>query len=270
MGFRQFKFNSHSDELLALLSLFPFEAFEEEEDAILAYVEAAHCSVTFYDDLNTLCHSRALSFVETEIEDINWNAQWESSFQPVVVEDFCSIRASFHTQDFNTLHIITIDPKMAFGTGHHETTFMMISMMQGINFNEKSIFDHGCGTGVLAILADKCGANYIDAIDIEEDSFTNTQENARLNNCVRINSILGTIEDTSKASYDIILANINRNVLLQTAGQHAGLLKKGGIICLSGILSTDKELILNTYAENGFKLLEEQARGNWIALKMTA
>jgi ribosomal protein L11 methyltransferase len=269
MGFRQFKFNSHSEELLALLSLFPFEAFEEKETEILGYIEETQCSESFYHDLEVLCKSKNVSFTQIEIEDINWNAEWESSFTPVVVGDFCSIRASFHPTDFNTKHIITIDPKMAFGTGHHETTFMMISLMEGMDFYKKSVLDHGCGTGVLAILAEKCGAEYIDAIDIEEDSFTNTQENAQLNHCSHINPILGTISDAMKNEYDIIIANINRNVLLQTVDQHADLLRKKGILCLSGILATDKNLILMRYTEKGFQLLEEIGKGNWIALKLT-
>lgn len=269
MGFRQFKFTSHSEELLALLSLFPFEAFEEKEDELLGYIEEAQCSKSFYHDLQILCESQEVSFTEIEIEDINWNAEWESSFTPVVVSDFCSIRASFHATDFNTKYTITIDPKMAFGTGHHETTFMMIGLMEGIDFYKKLVLDHGCGTGVLAILAEKCGAEYIDAIDIEEDSYTNTQENAHLNQCSHINPILGTINEAVKNEYEIILANINRNVLLQTVDHYAVLLQKNGILCLSGILAADKNLILKTYTEKGFKLLEEVGKGNWIAFKLT-
>ncbi|NNF33098.1 MAG: 50S ribosomal protein L11 methyltransferase [Saprospiraceae bacterium] len=267
MAFRQLRFSSNNEELLALLSLFPFEAFLEEEDELVGYIEEELCNPGFYSDIERLCKTKGVTFTDQEVDDVNWNREWESSFKPVVVDDFCAIKASFHTEIFDTDHTITIDPKMAFGTGHHETTYMMIDAMRQVEFNNISVLDHGCGTGVLAILAEKCGAAHIDAIDIEEESYQNTIENAQLNDCERIKSIHGQITDLSNVQYDVILANINRKVLLDTACLQYDLLKPGGYLLLSGILKEDQSIIERTYEECGFEISGKKSRGNWLCIK---
>ena len=267
MGFRQFIFHSYSDELLALLSLFEFEAFEESEDTLLGFIEEKYCTPQFYKDLQSLCDLREVSFSESEIESINWNAQWESSFHPVVVGDFCAVRASFHTDLFDTKYNVIKDPRMAFGTGHHETTYMMIEWMQDINFEDKNVLDHGCGTGVLSILAEKCKAAKIDAVDVEEDAFKNILENIQINGCHIIHPILGTIKDTKSNDYDIILANINRNVLMNTVKDHYLLLKPGGMLIMSGILEADKEKVIKYYSDTGFTPDGIKIKGEWVSIK---
>lgn len=267
MAYRQIRFSDNNEELLALLSLFPFEAFQEEKHELAGYIEEELCSRSFFSDLSTLCKSRGVTYTVHELDDINWNQQWESSFKPVVVDDFCAIKASFHTELFDTGYTITIDPKMAFGTGHHETTYMMIDMMREMKLKGKLVLDHGCGTGILSILAEMCGAAHIDAIDIEEDSYQNTLENARLNDCHAINSIHGQINAISDMHYDVILANINRKVLMDTVNVQYHLLRPGGYLLISGILKDDQSIIEQAYNEVGFDLQEIKSRGNWLCIK---
>jgi ribosomal protein L11 methyltransferase len=267
MAFRQIKFSGIDDELLALLSILPFEAFQEEKDFLIGYIEEEFCDQHFYSELNSMCESRGIQYEQDEVEHLNWNQQWESSFHPIIVDNFCSIKASFHDKTFDTDHCIIIDPKMAFGTGHHETTYMMIQAMKKLNLINKKVLDHGCGTGILSILAEKCNARHIDAIDIEEESFQNTIENAQLNNCQRINAFQGELNIIKDTDYDVILANINRKVLLDTANAQYRLLRPGGCLLLSGILHEDREKIDRAYTDCGFIMDEVLTRGNWLCIR---
>ena len=266
MAFRQFRFSSFNEEILALLSLFPFEAFQEEENELIGFIDEENCNVGFYNDLDLFCDGRGIDYKDQVIDDVNWNQQWESSFKPVVVDNFCAIKATFHNEIFDTRHTIWIDPRMAFGTGHHETTFMMIKAIKEIDLIDKLVFDHGCGTGILSILAEKCGASHIDALDIEEESFLNTKENAALNRCNHINAIWGDIRAINNKSYDCILANINRKVLLDTVADHYSLLKPGGLILISGILQDDIEKVNAKYIDQGFSMIKEMKEGNWMCI----
>ncbi len=178
------------------------------------------------------------------------------------------VRADFHPKSDNITHDIIINPKMAFGTGHHETTYMMMSAMKNIDLTDKTIFDYGCGTGVLAILASKLNSGDIDAIDIEEESYTNTLENAQINNVNNITTACATLETFDAKVYDIILANINRNVLLLSAEELYNRLTDNGIILLSGILEEDEDLVATKYKSAGFEVKEVLSRGYWKCIRL--
>lgn len=196
----------------------------------------------------------------------NWNAVWEANFQPVVVDDFCAIRAHFHQSITSVTHEIIITPKMSFGTGHHATTWMMMAQMRHIDFKEKKVFDFGTGTGILAILAEKLGAVSITAIDNDEWSIENGLENAAQNGCSHIELYLSsTVPDEQ---YDIILANINRNVILMHLPNLAKAVVPQGLILFSGLLAGDEQDIVQACKQEGLILLKQQERSNWISLLM--
>jgi ribosomal protein L11 methyltransferase len=195
----------------------------------------------------------------------NWNAQWESSFEPIVVNDFVAIRAAFHQPIKDVKHEIIITPKMSFGTGHHATTYMMIEQMEGLNFAGKTVVDFGTGSAILAILAEKMGAVSIDAIDYDEWSIENSIENTVANNCNKIKLVQAeTIEPGD--TYDIILANINLNVILNNLAAIKAVSKKGSIILLSGFMKADEDTMLNALAETGIFQLKTTQKGEWISI----
>ena len=265
--FTKLIFDPYSEELLAYLSLFPFEAFEELDNTIHAYILNKELTSLVVSDINILCKKYNVSFTSVDVEDVNWNATWEANFRPVIVRDFCTVKASFHTEIPDTKYTINIDPKMAFGTGHHETTYMMISEMEEIDFYDKRVLDYGCGTGILSILAEQLNAKSIDAIDIEEQAIENTIENISLNKCNIIKAHLGTIDIIDIAMYDIVLANINRHVLLSSVQKLVGILGNDGILLLSGILISDIPVIQEAYKKY-FKIEIINKRGEWSCLKM--
>lgn len=272
MDYYKFEFQTlptNSEMLIALLGAMPFEAFEENENGFDAYIqlkewnEEVDVGVLKLKDLFDFSHQKTL------IKYQNWNAVWESNFEPIIVDDFCGIRADFHEPLENVRNEIIINPKMAFGTGHHETTFMMIAMMEKIDFSNKTVFDYGCGTGILAILAAQIGAKNIDALDIELPSFENTLENSRINHIENINAIHGTLQKTQHQTYDIILANINRHVILDSLPTLNNMLPDDGILLISGILKTDQELVKNATEKSGFKVAEIKQKNNWICIHVT-
>ncbi|MEM6966395.1 MAG: 50S ribosomal protein L11 methyltransferase, partial [Bacteroidota bacterium] len=198
----------------------------------------------------------------------NWNAIWESNFKPIVVGTFCGIRADFHSPLTEVQHEIIINPKMAFGTGHHETTWMMIAAMKKLDFSEKKILDYGCGTGILAILVSQLGAEKIDALDIELPSYENTIENAAINRIQNIEAIHGTLPKIQHLTYDIILANINRHVILENLSTLHNMLPIGGTLLISGILNTDKSLVQHSAEKAGFTYESINDKNNWICMQL--
>lgn len=266
--YKSYTIQSNAEILLGLLVAYPFESFEEHDGYMIAYIPAEACD----DDTQDQIHNTISRFeVEYTIETIapqNWNALWEASFEPVVVEDFCVVRADFHEKPEGIQYDIVINPKMAFGTGHHETTYMMMAAMRGLKMKSKSIFDYGCGTGILAILASKMGSSSIDAIDIEEESHQNTLENALLNDVKNIEVICSDLENLEAKKYDIILANINRNVLLNSAEELHQRLNEDGTLLISGILDVDEALVSSKYLDAGFKIKEVNARGYWRCIEL--
>lgn len=259
---------STDEILMALLADFEFEAFEEEDNQFTAYIVKEHFDTPTQKQVIELIQSYTDRFRIYEPENKNWNAIWEASFEPVVVEDFCQIRADFHPPIPNINYDLVINPKMAFGTGHHATTWMMIKQMSDIQFNRKSVFDFGCGTGILAILASKMGADAIDAIDIEHESFLNTIENASVNNVNNIETYEGDLDVMPSKKYDIILANINRNILIKYARTLSERLHPNGIILLSGILNDDQDIVTDAFRMEHLYLKQQLERENWVCLRL--
>ncbi|MEE9438443.1 MAG: 50S ribosomal protein L11 methyltransferase [Saprospiraceae bacterium] len=267
MIYKSYTIQDTSEILLGLLSIYPFESFEEHDTHMIAYIKEDELDEITTLEIHNTINGLGIDYTIETIEPQNWNALWEASFDPVIIDEFCVIRADFHDTMPNIKHDIIINPKMAFGTGHHETTFMMISAMEKMGLSSKSVFDYGCGTGVLSILASKLGAHPIDAIDIEEESYNNTIENAQTNNVTNINVACSDLESFNVKEYDIILANINRKVLLFSADKLKTILKESGQLLLSGILDQDEKMIIDHYQSAGFTLLDKMEKGYWRCLK---
>ncbi|MFK8007274.1 MAG: 50S ribosomal protein L11 methyltransferase [Saprospiraceae bacterium] len=272
MDYLKFEFQTNPENnemLIALLGELPFESFEENDQGLNAYIQVKNETPEVDERVLELKDLFEFSHQKIVIKYQNWNAVWESNFDTIVVRDFCGIRADFHKPLTEVKHEIVINPKMAFGTGHHETTWMMMSIMESLDFIGKNVFDYGCGTGILAILASQLGAKKIDAIDIELPSYENTLENARINNIENIKSIHGTLEKVDDQMYDIILANINRHVILDSFSTLNKMLTPNGILLISGILKEDEELVKNAAKSNNFKIEKTEYRNNWICVKLT-
>ena len=205
------------------------------------------------------------------LKNENWNETWEKNFyQPIIIGNEVLVKSSFHKTDLNAKYTIVIDPKMSFGTGHHATTYMMMKQMEGLNFEGKTVFDYGCGTCVLAILAQKLAAKTSDAIDIDSWAYENTIENVEINHCAdTITVYCGEIEAAPTKEYDVVLANINRNVILSTMDKMAVRLKKGGHLLTSGFLEADVALVLEAAAKHGLKLVHKMEREQWRCLMLS-
>jgi ribosomal protein L11 methyltransferase len=195
----------------------------------------------------------------------NWNAEWEQNFQPVIIDGFCGIRAHFHAPLNNVQHEIIITPKMSFGTGHHATTYLMIQSMEQFDFKEKNVLDFGTGTGVLAILAERLGAATITAIDNDEWSITNAEENIALNHCSNITlSQADSLQMSTE--FDTILANINKHVLIANMGGIKQHLTQGGVVIMSGLLTGDRPDIEKCAINNGLTVMDCKIKGDWMCL----
>ncbi len=238
------------------------EGFEETENGLkVIFLEENYSKA----EIDELASAYQLAFETEEIAPQNWNAIWESNFSPVIVDDFVGIRASFHEPLQNVQHEIVITPKMSFGTGHHATTHLMMQQMRKVSFPGKSVFDFGTGTGVLAILAHRLGAKSLLANDIDEWSILNAQENFEHNDTTGIRLIQSDSAIMGQ-HFDIILANINRNVLLDNMKDLSSQLNAGGQLILSGILEDDFDIIKETAENNQLPLTEKNARNNWLCL----
>jgi ribosomal protein L11 methyltransferase len=264
--YRQYEIDSTSEIIIALLSVLPFESFEERADTTIAYIQDKAWTADLDAEVHKICTSQQATAAMTILQPRNWNEAWESNFTPVDVGQFCSVRADFHPAAVGYDHVIHLQPKMAFGTGHHETTYMMIQTMEAMPIAGGRILDYGCGTGILAVLAAKLGADYIVAVDIEEESYLNTLENAEKNK-VKINEVVHGTIDNIEGTYGIILANINRNVLLDTAADVMDRLASGGTLLMSGILSQDREVIIDRYTALALQLEDVVSRGNWLCMR---
>ena len=257
---------SEKDILIAYLEEAGYDGFEEMENGLLAYISADQFDQS---KLESIAELVGKTYQQEGVPMQNWNALWESNFQPVIIDDFCTIRAHFHHEAVTTPYEIVITPKMSFGTGHHATTRQMMLLMKDLNIKDKTVFDFGTGTGVLAILAEKLGATQILAIDNDEWSIENANENIQRNGCTRIATQLGSLEDVTIAPVDIILANINRHILLQYMTNLFSILNESGIMLMSGLLTDDEEIILNSATVAGFRHLLTTDQNGWIAIKLT-
>ena len=255
------------DWLLAELSEMGFESFQEEDDQLIVFHpktdwDQGTIAISFHD----LAEQQNLSWSVATIGAQNWNALWESNFSPIRVGDFCGIRADFHPPHTNIQYEIVINPEMAFGTGHHATTHMMIELMSGIVFTQKKVLDYGTGTGVLALLASFLGSVIIDAVDIEKAAFENTQKNAQRNRVDNIRVVHGTLDAIVDKGYQIILANINRNVILDTLPALRNKIEANGTLLVSGILQQDQEQVEQAATQAGFILKGQLVRNGWVAM----
>ncbi len=256
-----------SEILIAELGYAGFESFVETETGIIAYIQKQDWKESILDDIQILKSDEfSISHTKENIEQTNWNKEWEKNFNPIMVDDLCTVRAPFHEKP-NTKYDIIIEPKMSFGTGHHETTHMMIQHILKNDFNNKSVLDIGCGTGVLAILSEMKGAKPIDAIDIDNWCYLNSLENVERNNCQNISVYEGDANLIKDRKYDIILANINRNILLNDIKTYASCLNKNGILFLSGFYKNDIPILEEECKKYMLKLDEKLERNNWVSLK---
>ena len=260
-----------SEVILAELAQVGFDAFIETPDGFEGYAEGDRYDEEAVEDIwhRYEGHADHLSFSFDRVEKTNWNEAWEKSYEPIVVDDRCLIRAAFHKPERQYRYEIIITPKMSFGTGHHPTTRLMIRAQLDMDHQGRRVLDAGCGTAILSIMASKLGASEVHSVDPDEWSITNGEENARLNDCYNINLYRGTTrEHDFEEPFDIILANINKNILLADMGWYADHLRPGGSLVLSGFYDSDATDILAQSARYGLVFLHRYDEENWVALRL--
>ncbi len=256
-----------SEILIAELGELPFESFVESEFGVTAFVQKQLWKASILDDVFVLNSPQfTISYTIEEIEQVNWNEEWEKNFEPIDVDGQCHVRAPFHPKT-NAKYDIIIEPKMSFGTGHHETTHMMIQHLLEIDVTNMKTLDMGCGTAILAILAEMKGAQPIDAIDIDNWCYLNSIENAERNNCQHITVYEGDATLLLDQKYDLIIANINRNILLNDMQRYVDCLNPKGMLLLSGFYEEDIPSIEASCTEKGLTFVKKLQRNNWVSLK---
>lgn len=263
----------HYEVLTALLGEIGFDSFIENEDCLLAYIPQAQFHETELEEcINDFPFKEAsITYAQKEIEDKNWNEEWEKNyFQPLIIDDRCVVNSTFHTdipkKEFN----IIINPQMSFGTGHHETTSLMMESILNEDFNDKTVLDMGCGTGILSILARMKGAKQITAIDIDTWCIQNAKENIALNESNNIEVVLGDAKHLKKYtdSFDFIFANINRNILLQDMKSYISTLKPNGYLLISGFYEEDAPLLREEAQKLGLNEISSKVKNRWMMIKV--
>ena len=253
-----------SSLFIASLTELGFDGFLEEAICLKAYIPTSQLNQL---EFNNWCTKSAVLIKQNLVNPNNWNQQWESNFQPVKVGTFAVVRASFHNPVNEAEYDIVINPKMSFGTGHHATTYMMIDQMRKIDFLNKRVLDFGAGTGVLAILSKKMGASYVAAIDNDTWSIENATENIQLNNAADI-FVSCAAHPPAADTFDVILANINKSVLLRFIPNFHSLLTPNGLLLLSGFLCDDVEDLSSVAQTNGFIVESSQSQNEWMFLRL--
>ena len=240
-----------------------FEAFEDQVDGVKAYIKQGEFAEPLLKNLMIRgIEGQKVNVSIITIENQNWNALWESNFDPIVINSNCTIRAPFHAAP-NVDYDLIISPKMSFGTGHHETTFLMSKELFLLDLKSIDLLDMGSGTGVLAILAEKLGAKHIKAIDVEEGAYINAIDNCKLNNTEKIIVEKGDSKLLEGSLFQVILANINKNILLQDISIYSSCLTIGGKLLLSGFFTTDVDELRNEASDNGLKFVKMEEKNNW-------
>ena len=263
----RFRLDADFNEILmAELGEIGFESFVEEEAELLGYIPENDFDENQIKEVLAGLQDIEVSYIFQKLETVNWNEEWEKNYQPIEIDNTVCVRASYHTPNPNFKYDIVNDPKMSFGTGHHETTTMVMQLQLGIDHANKTVLDVGSGTGILAILAEKLGAIQLTAFDIEEWAYLNAVENAQLNDCQNISFFQGTILDCPPAQYDIVLANINRNILLAEIPTYVQFLAKNGMLIVSGFYENDAADIIAKAKECGLVVAEQKTLNQWAAI----
>ena len=261
--------NPATEILIAELGYVGFESFVENDTGVTAYIQKQEWNSQILDDLYILGSPKfKIKYAHHEVIQTNWNKEWEKNFNPIQVDGQVSIRAPFHENPSLKFDIV-IEPKMSFGTGHHETTHMMIQHLLALDLENKKVLDMGCGTGILAIFAEMKGAQPTDAIDIDSWCYQNSLENVKRNGCRYITVLEGDSSLLKGKKYDVVIANINRNILLSDMKTYTDSLSKNGVLLLSGFYKDDITIIENEVVKHGLVFDKMIQRNSWVALKYT-
>jgi ribosomal protein L11 methyltransferase len=259
----------HRDLMIDALAGIGYDTFEDTEQGFKTYILSRNFNKSLLDSALSVFHKEvSFSYEINIIPGKNWNEAWESNFNPILISDQCYVRATFHKPHPEYAYEIVIDPKMAFGTGHHQTTSLMMETMLKEEFTGKSVLDMGCGTGILSILADKLGSKHILAIDNDPVSTANAVENLELNHATHVKVFAGSKESIPPGPFDIILANINRNILLDQLETYSQVLMTGGLLLISGFyFNPDLEILTEKAKQFGLSYAYHQSRDEWTLAK---
>ncbi|MEM9990154.1 MAG: 50S ribosomal protein L11 methyltransferase [Bacteroidota bacterium] len=269
MDYYQYTFKTEAataEILIALLGQYPFDTFQETTEGLEAYIPCTAFDEEVGQYIEMIAKQFNTQATKKLVEGQNWNAVWESNFQPIIVEDFCAVRADLHEAVKGVKYELIIQPKMSFGTGHHATTYLMMQQMRDLDFAGRRVFDYGCGTGVLAILASKLDAQSVDAIDIDQWAYENTVENIATNQVSNVHAKQGTLDTFSLKTYDIILANITFNVIVNSLEELASTLPTGGWLLTSGYFVEDVDKLCLLAATFGFTAQKQLRKEDWMCI----
>jgi len=264
----QYPGSTDPDILVALLADLDFESFSESEGALQGYIrEELYRQAEVEECLRRMKEDYGVRYALRKIPSQNWNRVWESAYEPVVVAGKCRVRAPFHEPDPGMDYEIVIEPKMSFGTAHHETTSLMLEMLMEEDPAGMKILDMGCGTGVLSILAHLMGASEVAAVDNDEWAYENALENVARNNAATVTVIRGDAGSIPRAEYDMVIANINRNVLISDMASYAAVLKPGGILLMSGFYEDDLGLIREAAGKQSVRYVNHKSANRWVGAR---